>query len=83
MLRKSPGERDVSQGWRQADTLLTEEKVSQVPGVVVEDGLEIFHELLQDGLHHHPVMVDGLSRPHHHPALSVGAELRHEAALQS
>ena len=40
-------------------------KVDKVPGVVVEDGLEVLDELLDDRLHHHPVVVPGLHADHH------------------
>ena len=39
-------------------------KVDKVPGVVVEDGLEVLDKLLDDGLHHHPVVVPGLHADH-------------------
>ena len=47
-------------------------KVDKVPGVVVEDGLEVLDELLDDGLHHHPVVVPGLHACHHLPQVVAG-----------
>ena len=42
-------------------------KVDKVPGVVVEDGLEVLDKLLHDGLHHHPIVVPRLHADHHLP----------------
>ena len=41
------------------------DKVDKVPGVVMEDGLEVLDELLDDRLHHHPVVVTALHTDHH------------------
>ena len=41
------------------------DKVDKVPGVVVEDGLEVLDELLDNRLHHHPVVVTALHTDHH------------------
>ena len=42
-------------------------KVDKVPGVVVEDGLEVLDKLLHDGLHHYPIVVPRLHTDHHLP----------------
>ena len=41
------------------------DKVDKVPGVVMEDGLEVLDELLDNRLHHHPVVVTALHTDHH------------------
>ena len=72
------------------------DKVDKVPGVVVEDGLEVLDKLLDDGLHHHPIVVPGLHADHHlaeeeikfseslftHRSFAITAKVPNETSLQ-
>ena len=72
------------------------DKVDKVPGVVVEDGLEVLDKLLDDGLHHHPIVVPGLHADHHlaeeeikfseslfaHRSFAITAKVPNETTLQ-
>ena len=55
--------------------------MDKVPGVVVEDGLEVLDELLDDGLHDDAVIIARLHADHHRrlPILAKGSD---EATLK-
>ena len=61
---------------------LTEDESCKIPGIVMENRFEIFHELLHHGLHHHTIIVHGVLT-HHDGALSLRAKRRHQATFKA
>ena len=53
--------------------VLTDNKGGKIPGVMVENCLEIFDKLFHNSLLHHPIIILGLLADHHR-SLPLGTE---------
>ena len=61
---------------------LTEDESCKIPGIVMKNRFEIFHELLHHGLHDHTVIVHGVLA-HHDGALTLRTEGCHQPPFEA